>query len=147
MAENQLREFFRQKTTRARPRNLNWARKRDQWIRAVDALYRTIEKLLGNIPNVTVRREVKTIQEEEVGEYRVRQLLLRVGDEEVIFSPKGINIVGASGRIDVVGELGTGTIVQQSNGWRIVASRTPSLRLVPLNAVALSNLLRGIMRP
>ena len=35
-----------------------------------------------------------------IGVYKIQELVLRVSDEEVVFSPKGTNIVGAQGRIE-----------------------------------------------
>jgi hypothetical protein len=65
-----------------------------------------------------------------------------------LFSPKGVNVVGASGRIDVQGDRGDATIVWQGEDrWNIVISRTPMLRVVPLAADSLTEMLRGVMRP
>ncbi len=90
----------------------------------------------------------KVVAENNVGEYHVAELVLRVGDEQVVFSPKGIVIAGARGRIDVLGDRGDATILWQGDErWSIVASRVPTVRLVPLTAASLADVLRGVMRP
>lgn len=150
MAQNQLRDFFREKKQKAKPADVDWGAKRDAWIEAVEDLYRTIESdfLKAAKDDVEVAYADKVVNENCIGQYKVRELELRVGDERVVFSPKGVNIVGAKGRIDVEGDRGEATIVWEGDGdWSIVLARTPALRLVRLNAESLAELLRGIMRP
>ncbi len=150
MAHDQLRELFREKKQKAKPANIDWAAKRDAWIKAVTALYQTIEKdfLKAAKDDVEISQPDKIVSENFVGEYHIHELVLRVGEEQVVFSPKGTNVVGAQGRIDVRGDRGDATIVWQGKDqWRIVVSRVPAVRLVPLTAHSLAEALRGIMRP
>src|SRR3954469_392564 len=102
MANDQLRELFHQKKQKAAPPP-DRAAKRDAWIAAVDALYSVInnEYLENAGGDVEVAYQDKVVTETSIGEYHVRDMVLRVGDEQVIFSPKGTNIVGARGRIDL----------------------------------------------
>lgn len=150
MAQDQLQKFFQEKKQKATPADIDWGAKRDAWIAAVNDLYRTIEGdyLKAAKADVEITRPDKVVTENYIGEYHVQELVLRVGDEQVVFSPKGANIVGARGRIDVEGERGDATIVWQGeNRWSIVASRTPAIRLVELTADSLADMLQGIMRP
>jgi hypothetical protein len=150
MAQDQLQKFFQEKKRKAHAADIDWAAKRDAWIAAVGDLYRTIEEdyLKAAKADVDITRREKGVMENYVGQYRIPELVLRVGDEEVVFSPKGANVVGAQGRIDVQGDRGEATIVWQGEKrWSIVISRTPSLRLVPLAADSLGEMLKGIMRP
>lgn len=149
MAKDQLVELLREKKAKAQPSGINWAAKRDDWIGAVDALYDTIVKeyLRGSENDVEIDYAKKTVTEDHVGQYSIRELILRVGDQIVVFSPTGTTIVGANGRIDIRGERMDATIVRQQGGqWSIVAARTPTLRLVPLTAESLTEVLREIMR-
>ncbi|MGD0899934.1 MAG: hypothetical protein ABR915_19035 [Thermoguttaceae bacterium] len=150
MAQDQLQRFFQEKKQKAKPADIDWAAKRDAWIAAVNALYGTIEGdyLSAAKADVEITRTDMVVTERCVGEYHIPELVLRVGDEEVVFSPKGVNIVGAQGRIDVEGDRGDATILWQGeNRWSIVISRAPTLRLVPLAADSLAEVLKGIMRP
>lgn len=149
MAKNQLQEFFHQKKQKAKP-DVDWVAKRDAWIKAVNDLFRTIEHdyLKAVKSDVEITYPDKVVTENNIGEYHIPELILRVGDEQVLFSPKGTNLVGAKGRIDVQGDRGDATIVwQEADRWSIVAARVPALRLVPLTADALAEILRGVMRP
>jgi hypothetical protein len=150
MAQDQLQKFFQDKRRKAVPADIDWSARRDTWIVAVNDLYRTIEEdyLKAAKADVEIARLNNVVTEKYVGDYQIPQLVLRVGDEEVTFSPKGVNIVGALGRIDVQGDRGDATIVWQGeNRWSIVISRTPTVRLVPLGVDSLAEMLRGIMRP
>jgi hypothetical protein len=150
MAQDQLHTFLQEKKQRARPANIDWGAKRDAWIEAVDDLYRTIEDeyLKDAKADVEITRRGNEVREFLIGVYEIQELVLRVGDEEVVFSPQGANIVGAQGRIDIEGERGVASIVWQGGDrWGIVVSRTPALRLVDLTAESLAEILKGIMRP
>jgi hypothetical protein len=146
---NLLRDFFRQKLHKAKPADVDWGAKRDAWIVAVNDLYHTIEDGYLREPQagVTLTRQDKSVKENLIGEYVIPELVLQVADEQVVFSPKGANIVGAKGRIDVHGDRDDATILWFGDRWSIVASRTPALRLEPLSAESLATMLQRIMRP
>jgi hypothetical protein len=152
MAEQKMLEFFRQKNSKTGPGDIDWQAKRDTWIKAVEDLYRTItdQYLAGPKAEgiVTFLFSEKPIVEEFIGTYKVREMVVQVGNEKVLFSPKGVNIVGAAGRIDIVGDRGQVTVVRQpGDRWGVVESRTPTLRVVPLNEETLLAALKRVMRP
>ncbi len=150
MASDQLRELFHQKKENAKAANVDWAAKRDAWIKAVNDLYATIENeyLREAKSDVQIRRADRIVTENFIGEYHISDFVLQVGDEHVIFSPKGTIIVGARGRIDVRGDRGEANLIWHGDkGWSFVAARVPTLRLLPLSADSLAEVLRGIMRP
>jgi len=151
MAQGKLQEFFREKKSKADPGDVDWEAKRDQWIRAVEKLYQQIEKFLAKSikeKTVAVSRRPKQFAEDFIGGYTIDDLVLQVGDESVVFSPKGTLIVGASGRVDVRGDMGDVTLVRQpGDRWSVVAARTPALKLIPLNEDSLLTALEKVMRP
>ncbi len=150
MAQDQLQKFFQEKKEKSKPVDIDWVAKREAWIAAVNDLYRTIEDeyLKAARADVEITHRVRMVSENYIGVYQIGDLILCVGDEEVVFSPKGANVIGAQGRIDVLGERGEATIIWQGeNRWSIVISRTPTVRLVPLTADSLAEILKGIMRP
>ncbi|HVC95398.1 MAG TPA: hypothetical protein VND64_17005 [Pirellulales bacterium] len=150
MPHDQLQQFFHEKKEKAKPADVDWSAKRDAWIKAVVDLFRTVEDdyLHASKSDVEITRSDKVVSENYMGEYHIPELNLRVADEQVVLSPKAANVLGAKGRIDVRGDRGDATIVWQGdNQWSIVVSRTPALRLVPLTANSLAEVLRGVMRP
>jgi len=154
MAKDTLQEFFRAKKKRSQKaaEGTNWAKKKRDWLRALTELYQAITQkylskaIAGN--TVSIEYPSKIITEDCIGEYEVKDLVLQVGDEKVVFSPKGTNVVGASGRVDIRGEMGEVTMVLQPGGrWGVVVSRSPTLRIVPLDKPSLLNALKLVMRP
>ena len=150
MTTNGLDDFFKTKKKKS-GEDIDWDKKRDEWIKDIDALYKDIKKYMGTLlrdKTVSLSRSEKIIVEEYLGEYSVVELTLYVGDERVVFSPKGRNIVGASGRVDMIGEMGRKTlVVQPERRWSIVATRIPKLNVVPLDENTLLDALKEIMRP
>jgi hypothetical protein len=151
MSAKQLREFFKEKKSKAESGHVGWEAKRNAWIKAIQNLYKVItEKYLAQPiadGTVTVLREEERIAEFPGGIYIVPVLVLVVGDEQVVFFPKGLNIVGATGRIDLRGDMGSKTIVRQpGNRWCVVETRTPTVKLTELNEDSLLAALKSVMR-
>ena len=152
MAKEQLKEFLREKKEKATPTGMDWAAKRDAWIKAVNDLYGAIaDDYLGLADMTDIvqvdRDRMKTVEEPHIGSYSIPEMMLTVGDEQVLFSPKGVNVFGAAGRVDVQGDRGEATLVRQSDDrWSLVVSRSPTLKLVPLNDESFLEMLRSVMR-
>lgn len=128
---------------------IDWRERRREWIGAVEQLYRKItgELLADDIEKglVTVSRVVKEIKEEYLGTYEVPELILDISGQTVRFSPKGRNIVGAKGRVDLVGELDAITLILEPAGhWSVVVSRVPR-HVVSLDRRALAEALPRVM--
>src|SRR6185312_14226756 len=134
-----LTEFFRQKKQRAdaETANVNWQQVKADWLAAIDLLYDQVRTSLQDAERqgaLQMARRLKRISEEHLGEYEAPELVLSVADERVIFSPRGRNVVGASGRVDVIGEAGESMLVLQPGPrWSIVRSKYPQLQLVALD--------------
>lgn len=147
MTGDKLRDFFEKKTSE-HP-SINLGKKKDDWIKAVNNFYKDVEKILDSSikeGTVSVSYDTNTISEEYIGTYEIRKMKLQIGDQIVELSPKGCNIIGASGRIDLIGELGQKTIVlQPGDRWAIVATRTPTLKVVEFDESNLLEALEEIM--
>ena len=146
---DELKDFL---LSRQRPAGNGIAReeRRRQWIDDVERLY---EKVTGELLSdsiaqglVTESRVDKAIEEEYLGKYRVSELILNISGETVRFSPKGCNVIGAKGRVDLVGELDAMTLVLEPAGyWSVVLSRVPR-QVVTLDGSSLAEALRRVMR-
>lgn len=147
MADDKLQEFFKKKTS-GHP-NIDWCKKKDDWVKAVNDFYEVVKDILkGSIEDgsVSVSFDEITISEENIGAYEIPKMKLQIGTQIVELSPKGCNIIGASGRIDLIGELGQKTIVMQPGSrWGIVITRTPTLKIEPFVETTLLEALEEIM--
>jgi hypothetical protein len=156
--KDDLREFLRQRKAKsASAPAINWEAKKRDWIDAVRRLYETIENdifkdaLAEKL--VKIQRRDAEIVERYIGRYSIPELVVQIGGEEVVFAPKAVNVIGASGRIDLIGERDQATIIRewdpnsQQEGWSIVEMRLPSRKLVPLTKDSLLAALRQVMSP
>lgn len=148
-----LNDFIRDKSRKAggSAAAIDWDARRDEYLAAVATLYEQVRGWLhssieqGNAKVSTRRRE---IDETHIGSYTVDDLVLTVGDEDVMFMPRGRNILGASGRVDVSGDNGEATLLLMPGPrWSLLASRQPTMRIEPLDESRFASLLRTVMRP
>ena len=140
----------KQKQAQAPQPQIDWDKRRNEYLAAVAALYVQIRQILVDPINqgaITVQTRPKQLTEHFLGTYTVDDLILLLGNEQVLFSPTGRNIVGASGRVDVVGDRAEAIlIVQPGPRWSFVQSRQPTLRAVPLDESTLAEVLTIVMR-
>jgi len=91
--------------------------------------------------DVTIRTFETQVTEDFVGTYSIPVLEMTVGTERVEFRPKGVAVIGASGRVDIRGERDTVTLLKGpqdvETGWTVVLQRVPSLRTAPLDRESL----------
>jgi hypothetical protein len=129
---------------------IDWDSRRDEYLSAVRDLYDQIEKMLVEPigqKTVATQRRPKQLTENFIGTYSAEDLVLVIGDEHVRFSPRGRNIVGAAGRVDVLGDRNEATLVfVPQSGWGFVQSRQPRLEIVPFDESTLADVLKLVMR-
>ena len=75
----------------------------------------------------------KTLHEERLGAYKVKGLVVSLGGQRVTFDPVATYVVGAFGRVDMVGPVAKFTLVREKDDehWSLIDSNDPR-RLVPL---------------
>jgi hypothetical protein len=131
-------------------RGINWDERRDRFIAAIDDLYRQIEGMLADAiaqKTVVLQRRAKDLSEAHIGTYKIDDLILLIGDEQVRFSPRGRNVGNFAGRVDVLGERGEASLLVQTDGrWGFVQTRQPTLKVVPLDESSLAEVLELVMR-
>jgi hypothetical protein len=129
---------------------IDWDARRDTSLTAVNGLYQQIETILADPiakKTIMMERRKKNLAENYIGTYAADDLILLIGGEQVRFSPVGRNVVGASGRVDVVGDRDSAVLIAQIDGrWGFVTARQPTLRVVPFDEPALTKVLQRVMR-
>lgn len=85
---------------------IDWQERLKQWIQQVDALYATVEGWLKELleeefKRIEIRREMKPLSEEFLGNYEVDKLIISVANRSVVLDPVGRHIIGARGRVDL----------------------------------------------
>ncbi len=87
----------------------DWDAKRDEWIRYLDQFYKTVEQFLSEYIDsgkIRLTYSKKNIIEEYIGEYSVKVLQMELGPHTVKLEPIGTNLIGAKGRVDLIGANG-----------------------------------------
>ena len=146
-----LTELFAAKQRRAAPDAVNWGRRRQEYVDALDALYVDIADWLREPIGqqmVELCQNWHKLDERYLGVYQAPELTIRTFGEEVNFIPRGCNIVGAAGRLDVQGDAGRQTLLlEPGRGWSLLEARELTAGLVSLDEKRFAALLREVMRP
>lgn len=97
---------FLQSTKQSKP-CIDWDAKKSKWLKQVDTLYCLIQESFSSFEKeVSLKRSTIDINEEFVGCYETERLTLELPSAEVTFTPKGLNVIGAQGRVDIEGPAG-----------------------------------------
>jgi hypothetical protein len=91
------------------------------------------------------------VREDFIGTYAIDELRLTVGNDRVVFTPKGIAIIGAAGRVDLQGDRDTIPLIwrpgDEAGDWQFLLQRMPKVVTVPLDEQALAQALQRVMAP
>lgn len=114
----EVREFdefvSRQQAGPADEAQVNWDQERDEWLGHLDALYRIVESMLSKYISsgtITIGYKPVDLNEEDLGSYTARQMILRIGRQEVNLVPARTNFLGFKGLVDVNGRARKATLV------------------------------------
>ena len=91
----------------------DWDREREEWLAHLDALYRDIETMLSTYISsgqIGIRYKNVELNEENLGSYQARQMILRIGRQEVDLVPAGTRFVGFKGLVEVTGSAGKASL-------------------------------------
>jgi hypothetical protein len=149
-----LSEFLRRKKGEASS-DVDWDAKRDEWMASVKRLYQFLTDDLLKVSidekTIEVSKASKQITEEYIGTYTLPELKLKIGNAQVVFSPKGANVIGAAGRVDLRGDRDTVTLIREkastasSDQWKLVLQRVPNVVTRPLDSDSLKWALEHVM--
>jgi hypothetical protein len=110
MANKAFDEFVsRQLETETETASINWGKERDEWLAQLDRLYSKVEVFLSKyVRSKQIRYEYRPVElnEENIGSYSAKQMVLRIGRQEVDLVPIGTLLIGSKGRVDVRGPAG-----------------------------------------
>jgi hypothetical protein len=99
----------REQTAAAEGERVDWGKERDEWLGHLTELYEQTESFLAQyIETGQIKVNYRDIElnEENIGSYRARQMILKIGRQEITMTPVGTLLIGAKGRVEVVGPAG-----------------------------------------
>jgi len=104
----------RQQTASVEEERVDWVKEREDWLGNLRELYDQTESFLAEyIKAGEIKLNYRDIDlnEENIGTYSVRQMILKIGRQEITMTPVGTLIFGAKGRVDIVGPAGRTRLV------------------------------------
>lgn len=93
---------------------INWEKERDEWLAHLGRLYSKVESFLRKyVSSGQIRYEYRLIDlnEANIGSYAAKQMVLRIGRQEVDLVPIGTLLIGSKGRVNVNGPAGRAQIL------------------------------------
>jgi hypothetical protein len=115
MVKSSFDEFVaRQNASASEITEINWGQQRDEWLTYLDELYGIVEDFLKDyLASGQIARSYRNVElnEENIGTYAARELVLKIGRQEIDFKPVGTLLIGMKGRVDVRGPAGSATLV------------------------------------
>lgn len=105
----------------------DWDARRDEWLDSLDKFYQKIEDFLAEYvkeKKLAIHYTEETIFEEYIGRYSAKALNIELGHHKLRLEPVGTIIIGARGRVDLIGANGTVKFVlvnKQLSGPKIKA--------------------------
>lgn len=90
-------------------KTINWDSKREEWLKYLAEFYETIKTFLNEYATagkLSYQYSKKDIFEEYIGSYPVDVLDIKLGEQKVRLEPIGTNLIGAKGRVDLIGANG-----------------------------------------
>ncbi len=100
---------FVSKEAAAAERQIDWSRRLEEWKSYLSELYEKIEGFVQKYVSeekMELSYHDKQISELYIGEYHVKSLTIKLGRNQIQFDPVGTNIIGAKGRVDMIGPNG-----------------------------------------
>jgi hypothetical protein len=89
---------------------LDWSARLKEWQSDTDDFFKMIERYLGEYlkdKKVSIKYATKTFTEPGIPDHEAKTACLKVGPTKITIGPVGLNVIGAKGRIDMVGPRGT----------------------------------------
>jgi hypothetical protein len=106
-----LEDFLRLKKaeSESKGKNIDWENKKQIWLTSLQKLYNKVNIWLDSSIKqgvIEIRIENHELREDYIGSYEVKDMTINVGFERVFLKPKGMMVVNAAGRVDLIGEHG-----------------------------------------
>uniref|UniRef100_C5D7S9 Uncharacterized protein n=1 Tax=Geobacillus sp. (strain WCH70) TaxID=471223 RepID=C5D7S9_GEOSW len=109
MGMENLEEFLKRKKKDAEQNKIDWEQRKQQWLAEIAEFYNQVKAFLAPLQEkglLSLNWEEVKKYEEYLGEYTTRKLYVNFPDQQVVIEPIGKNIIGAMGRIDMIGKNG-----------------------------------------
>lgn len=105
MSLDKFEEFLQEEDTEEI--KIDWSEKKLFFIKKMENFYSQVNKFVEPYKEkISINHEDYTINEDYIGSYQTKKMILRIKNNEIIFTPIGANLISAWGRIDMEGANG-----------------------------------------
>lgn len=90
-------------------KEIDWNEQKKEWLAFIDVFYESIQGWLKPLIDdgvVSIYFKDKNLNEDFIGDYIVREMVIKSAGKEVVFRPIGTLLIGSKGRIDMEGGAG-----------------------------------------
>ena len=125
MAEQDFSDFVKRKTAQVQD-EVDWAKRRADWLRELDGLYSSMERHLRpytEAHEIEIDRTPIQLMEDHLGTYDADKLTFRIGRDRIVAKPIGTLLIGARGRVDLSGPRKTLKIVLLDKGGPVLTTK------------------------
>ena len=174
MGKDTLLEYINKKSDQHRGEKFDVEKEKKEWLNELKKLFEKIESFLSEIGTEKIEYEMNDISlnEEFFHSYQVQKMDLIISDVQVSIKPIARFVIGAAGRVDIIGPNATAKLVLVSEGakepemkvnenipndamerekrlakkrnWKIVSTK-PKIHYVELNVDTFSDVLLEII--
>lgn len=130
MSAKTFDEFVKRRLNEAKTsessKDIDWNKTREDWIQSLRDLYSKMEQFLKKYTEagqIQITRDKVQISENYLGSYEVERLTFRIGNDKVIAKPIGRLMIGAAGRVDLIGARGTLRLVFLEKGGPAIRTK------------------------
>ena len=130
MSEKTFDEFVKKRLDEAEASQSagekDWDRTRGEWIQSLRDLYSKMEKYLKKYTeagHIQIRREKIHLSEQYLGSYEAEKLTFEIGMDKIVAKPIGRLMIGATGRVDLIGARGALRLVLLEKGGPAIRTK------------------------
>ncbi len=141
---DELAARLREKQKKAKRQEIDWDKRKTEWIHQLWELFSSIEQWLSplvkeNLANIS--RAEFSITEEFMGTYESPSITIQFPDNPIQLRPVGRNIIGARGRVDVISMRKRAMLLLHEDGWKIAIKEQQGFDYKMLDEEAFADLL------
>ncbi|MBZ0255232.1 hypothetical protein K8I31_04175 [bacterium] len=114
MPNLEFEHFLDEQIEKKQTEFIDWNAKLPNWLEQIDLFFEKVESFLKpymESNKIVLEYDKQMIEEEYIGEYEVRTAGISIGSIKLKLVPKGMNVIGAHGRIDLIGPNGIARFV------------------------------------
>lgn len=111
MGKQDLQEFINTKKQKIKESPVNWEQVKSEWLKKLYELYKNIESWLKDFDSIRITYSDIELNEDKIGIYSAKKMIITISDEQVSLEPAGTLLIGAKGRVDIIGKNGRVKIV------------------------------------